>query len=246
MAKAAAQGHRVVLVTATRGEHGDAHLPDGLLEPGETLSQRRVRELEAAADILGVARLEFLGYTDSGMMGEPQNDQPGSFWRADVDEAASRLAALLEEEHADALTVYDDHGGYGHPDHIQVHRVGVRAAALAATPRVYEATMNRDFLQEMMRRARESGLMEAVEEAGVEGPPEPSTFGTPAALINTTVDVRPYVDQKRRAIVVHASQIPEDSFFTAMPPEIFAEVFGQEWFIRRDVPDDWRATELLP
>src|SRR5436853_4691571 len=139
MARARAEGHRVVLVTATRGEHGE--VADGFLEPGEVLWARRVRETEAAAEILGVSRAEFLGYVDSGMMGTPTNDAPESFWQADIEEAAQRLAAILQEENADILTIYDDHGLYGHPDHIQVHRVGHRAAALAGTPKVYEATI---------------------------------------------------------------------------------------------------------
>src|SRR5688500_3649860 len=126
MAKAAADGHRVILVTATKGEHGE--VVEGFLDPGEELWQRREQEVADACKALGVARHEFLGYTDSGMMGEPENDAPGSFWRADLDEAARRLADILDEEEADILTVYDDTGGYGHPDHIQVHRVGVRAA----------------------------------------------------------------------------------------------------------------------
>ena len=116
--KAAEEGHRVVLVVATRGELGE--VPDGFLADGEELWQRRVAETHAAAEILGVQRVEFLGYTDSGMMGTPANSAPGSFWSAPVDEAAKKLAALLEEEHADVLTCYDDIGGYGHPDHIHV------------------------------------------------------------------------------------------------------------------------------
>ena len=112
MAKAAADGHRVVLVVATRGEHGE--VAEGFLDDGEHLWQRRVKETEAAAEILGAQRVEFLGYVDSGMMGTPENDKPGSFWTADVDEAAGRLATILREEHADVLTVYDDHGAYGH------------------------------------------------------------------------------------------------------------------------------------
>src|SRR5436190_20543643 len=91
MAKAAADGHRVVLVVATRGEHGE--VADGFLDPGEELWQRRVAETLASAEILGVHRVEFLGYVDSGMVGTPENDLPGSFWTADIDEAADRLAA---------------------------------------------------------------------------------------------------------------------------------------------------------
>ncbi|HEX2118991.1 MAG TPA: PIG-L family deacetylase, partial [Acidimicrobiales bacterium] len=145
MAKAADEGHRVVLVVATKGECGE--VPEGFLEPGEALWQRRVEETLAAAEILGVARVEFLGYEDSGMVGTPENDRPESFWQADVDEAAGRLAAILTEEKADILTVYDENGSYGHPDHVQVHRVGVRAAELAGTPKVYMSTINRDHFR---------------------------------------------------------------------------------------------------
>ena len=130
--KAADEGHRVVLVVATRGEQGE--VAEGFLADGEALWERRVAETHASAEILGAQRVEFLGYTDSGMMGTPANTAPGSFWTANVDEAAKKLAAILDEEHAEVLTCYDDHGGYGHPDHIQVHRVGLRAAGLAGTP----------------------------------------------------------------------------------------------------------------
>src|SRR5437764_1267119 len=124
MAKAAADGHRVVLVVATKGEHGS--VPDGMLAAGEPLWQRRMAELAASAEVLGVSRVELLGYVDSGMIGTPENDAPQSFWQADLDEAAARLVAILEEEQADVLTIYDDHGNYGHPDHIQIYRVGQR------------------------------------------------------------------------------------------------------------------------
>src|ERR1044072_3476410 len=184
MRKAYEQGHRVVLVVATRGEVGE--VPDGFLEEGEDVGRGRVKETHAAADILGAARVEFLGYVDSGMMGEPTNDAPGTFWTADVEEAAGKLAAILREEDAEVLTVYDDHGGYGHPDHIQVHRVGMRAGELAKTPKVFQATMNRDHF----RRGAEAMRERAVEE-GVEVPDvtEDSDFGTPEAIITAAVDV---------------------------------------------------------
>ena len=92
----------------------------------------------------------WLGYRDSGMTGWEQNDDPSSFWRTDVDEAAARLAAVLREEAADVVVLYDWHGGYGHPDHIQVHRVGHRAADLAGTPKRFEITFNRDALVALM------------------------------------------------------------------------------------------------
>src|SRR5262245_24686604 len=101
MRKAADEGHRVVLVVATKGENGE--VDEGFLDEGEALWERRVVETQAAADILGAKRVEFLGYVDSGMMGTPENDVPGSFWQADVEEAAAKLAAILEEENADVL-----------------------------------------------------------------------------------------------------------------------------------------------
>lgn len=237
MARAAAEGHRVVLVTATRGEHGE--VAEGVLEPGERLADRREREIEAAAMILGVNRGEFLGYVDSGMAGVPENDAPESFWQADVDEAAGRLAAILEEERPDVFTIYDDAGQYGHHDHIQVHRVGVRAAALAKVDRVYEATINRDHIARMMELARQEGQQEIPDG----GPSEP--FGVPESRITTTVDVRPWVEVKRRAMAAHASQIPPDSFFMKLPDDQFAMAFGTEWFIRQGAPDGTKESWLL-
>jgi LmbE family N-acetylglucosaminyl deacetylase len=231
MARAKAEGHRVVLVVATRGELGE-YSPDALGK-GETLTERRVAEQMAAAEVLGVDRVEFLGYHDSGMDGEPTNDEPRCFARADVDEAATRLADILREEHADVLTVYDDHGGYGHPDHVQVHRVGVLAAARAGTPRVYESTANREFIQNLLTARSD----EAPDVPDAPDAAQMADFGSPAAIITTTVDVRDYVDQKRGAMRAHASQIPADSFFLALPDEMFREAFGSEWYIRRDAPD---------
>jgi LmbE family N-acetylglucosaminyl deacetylase len=245
MAKAASEGHRVVLVLATRGEH--AGFGHELLADGEDMSQRRVDETRRSADILGVSRVEFLGYVDSGMMGTPENDADGSFWTADVDEAAERLAKLLEEERADVLTVYDDHGNYGHPDHIQVHRVGVRAAELAGTPLVYEATINRDHVRRMLEEQIAGGNDELPGGLDPEDLPDPddTTFGSPESIITTMVDVRDFVDRKRAAMVAHASQIAESHFFLKMPPDIFREAFGYEWFIRRGVPSATREKDLF-
>jgi LmbE family N-acetylglucosaminyl deacetylase len=236
MARAKREGHRVVLVSATKGELGE-FAPDAL-EPGELLVDRRVKELHAAADVLGADRVAFLGYLDSGMAGEPTNDAPGSFASADVDEAAARLAAILEEEHADVLTVYDENGNYGHPDHIQVHNVGVRAAELAGTRRVYEATANRDHLQRLMAQLPR-------DPDDPDAPADVDTLGVTEDQITTTVDVRDFVDQKRDAMIAHASQIPADSFFLQLPMDAFREAFGWEWFIRRDGPRDQRETTLV-
>jgi LmbE family N-acetylglucosaminyl deacetylase len=241
MAKVADAGHRVVVVFGTRGEHGEVE--DEFLDPGEPLWQRRVQETHRAAEILGAARVEFLGYVDSGMMGTPENEAPESFWQANVEEAARRLADILEEEHADVLTVYDSNGTYGHPDHIQVHRVGVRAGELAGTPRVYEAVANREHIQRGFEAARE---------AGVEIPGDmddrdfdPDTFGTPEAEITTAVDISAYLERKRAAMAAHASQISDTSFFLAMPPDMFAMAFGTEWFVLRGTPGGIREHDLF-
>ena len=242
MRKAFEDGHRVVLVVATRGEHGE--VDEGFLTDGEQLGQRRVAETQAAAEILGAKRVEFLGYVDSGMMGEPTNEAPGSFWTASVEEAAQKLAAILREEQADVLTCYDDNGGYGHPDHIQVHRVGLRAAEIAGTPRVYQGTMNRD---KMLRGMAEFAKSAAA--AGIELPDfdeaEGQEFGKPEAELTTSVDVRAFTEQKRAAMRAHASQISEQSFFLAMPDDAFTEAFGTEWFIREGQGPGITETDLM-
>lgn len=233
MARAADHGHRVVLVVATRGEQGEPQ--PGVLDEGEVLWERRVVETHRSAEILGAERVEFLGYEDSGMMGEPTNDNPACFWQADVDEAASRLAALLGEVGADVLTVYDDHGNYGHPDHIQVHRVGTRAAELVGIDRVFQATMNRDAMLRMMSERPDGidGLDD--EETRRFREEEAPTMGMPEAAITHAVDVGPWIDRKRASMVAHASQISEESWFLQMPPEVFALAFGTEWYVRHGV-----------
>lgn len=240
LAKAVNEGHRVVLVFATRGEHGE--VAEGFLSDDELLAQRREVETARSAEILGAQRVEFLGYHDSGMIGTPENELPDAFWQADVDEAAERLAAILRDERADILTAYDSDGGYGHPDHIQVHRVGVRAAELAGTPRFYEATMNRDHIRRMMEMAAASGDIPREEVPDVT---ESSTFGRPESVITTTVDVSDFIGAKRASMAVHASQIPADSFFLKMPDEAFAAAFGLEWFIRHGVPEGHRDDDLF-
>lgn len=227
MAKAVAAGHRVVLVLATRGEEGE-QIP-GVVPDGEELGVWRERETRDSAALLGCHRVEFLGYRDSGMAGTPQNDAPESFWQADTDEAAGRLAEILADERADVVTVYDPHGVYGHPDHVAVHRVGTRAAEMAGVPRVYWATHNRDRTREMV---------EAAERAGTPVDPERTEradsdeFGMADADITHAVDVSEVLDLKRAAMAAHASQIAPDSFFLNLPDAEFAAAFGTEWFVR--------------
>jgi LmbE family N-acetylglucosaminyl deacetylase len=242
MARAAAEGHRVVLVVATNGDFGE--VPDDLAD-GETLVDRRRKETEASIEALGAHRVVFLGYKDSGMTGWDQNNDPESFLRADLDEAAGRLAAVLREENADVVTTYDWHGNYGHPDHIKVHEVGNAAADVIAAEgnpiRLFEATMNRDRVVAMMQQAMESGMTapqsnddgEAFDPAGPADDGNP--FGMPEAELTLEIDVTNYVDRKRAAIACHRSQISDQSFFLEMPPEAFALMFGTESYIERGV-----------
>lgn len=243
MRLAADAGHRVVLVTATDGARGE--VPAGLLAPGESLADRRDGELRASAAVLGVHRLVQLGYADSGMAGTPANDEPGVFSRVDLDEAAARVAAVLTEEQADVVTVYDPHGNYGHPDHIAIHLVGVRAAELAGTPHVYEATVDRDHLRELMAsRPPEPGTEADAGDAPVGPPGDLTEFGLPASEITTRIDVSAAIEAKRAAMVAHASQVGDFGPFLGMPPEALTAAFGLEWFRRRDAPAGLLETAL--
>jgi LmbE family N-acetylglucosaminyl deacetylase len=182
---------------------------------------------------LGVARVEFLGYSDSGMTGWEQNALPAAFMNAPLDEAAGRLANILREENASTLTVYDWHGNYGHPDHIAVHRVGHRAAELALTPNVYEATMNRDRVIAFMELARQSGQEIEFDPNDTD---DGNPFGVSEAELTTEVDVSAFVSHKRASMQCHRSQITDTSFFLQMPEEAFAQAFGTEWFVRTGHP----------
>ena len=227
MARASAEGSRVVLVVATNGEHGE--VPEDLAE-GETLVDRRRRETECSAEVLGVHHVLWLGYSDSGMTGWDQNANPDSFWQADVEEAGARLAKLLAAEHADVLVTYDWHGGYGHPDHVQAHRVGHRAVALAGTSRVLEATFSRDSMRTFATTA-------GSEEWDPDRPADDGNpFGTPEIEIHYAVDMNASVGRKRQALACHASQTSDAGMMLAMPEAWFASVFGTEWFIEPGRP----------
>lgn len=264
LARAAAAGHRVTLVFATRGELGTP-VP-GVLADGEQLALRRSEESYASARELGVSRVEFLGWTDSGMAGSDTNEAPYCFWQADVEHAAARLATILAEERPDVLTVYDDIGGYGHPDHVQVHRVGMRAGQLAGVPVVAQASINRDRIDEAMARAKEFGVdldessaANATSKAAGEQaldevrPPEhpdveggsgensgapDAPFGKRQSELTHRVDVSGFVARKRASMASHASQIGPDHFMMSMPEAAFAFVFGEEWFIVDELPDE--------
>ena len=228
MARASGEGHRVVVVYATNGDHGEA--PADLAE-GETVVSRRRAEAEASAQVTGTARVAWLGYADSGMTGWEQNGHGEALHGADLDEAAGRLAAILDEEDADVLIGYDWHGGYGHPDHVKVHHVAHRAADLAARrPRLLESTMNRDAVRRMFRAALDAGMGDQAwdpDSPADDGNP----FGTPESDIHYCVDVTDHLATKRAALACHASQTSDVGMMLALPPEVFAMMFSRESLI---------------
>jgi N-acetyl-1-D-myo-inositol-2-amino-2-deoxy-alpha-D-glucopyranoside deacetylase len=225
MMKARADGHRVVLVTATRGEVGEIHNMDEQATRPH-LGEVRTRELEKAAGILGVNRSVFLGYRDSGMVGTADNENPKSFHQAPLDEAAGRLEAILREEKPDVVVTYAEDGTYGHPDHIKAHHVtnaaldrlekeGWRPRKLYYT--VIPRSAMKAFMEQMPEEARQQGL-------GMQIP------GTPDDLITTKVDVSEFVDRKREAFAAHVSQIDPNSWFANMADQIYRLAFGTEHY----------------
>ncbi|WP_229811302.1 PIG-L deacetylase family protein [Streptosporangium pseudovulgare] len=231
MAMLAAEGHRVVLVVATSGERGQADL-----EPGEALGAARVAELYRSAAALGCARVVNLGYGDSGLApgGGIADDRPdNAFIDADTEEAARRLAAILAEEDAHLLTTYDPAGGYGHPDHVQVHRVGARAAEIAGTPIVLEATVNRDPLLRGIRLI--SRFYPQLDIRAFE-----SAY-SPGEAITHRVAVRRFARQKRASMAAHASQATGADTRTLgvmlkVPRPLYRLIFGTEWYVQRGLP----------
>jgi LmbE family N-acetylglucosaminyl deacetylase len=229
MAMAARAGHRVVVVFATNGDHGEvaADLPAGM----DVVTYRR-GEAECSARSIGTHRVAWLDYADSGMTGWAQNDHELSLHAANLDEAAGRLARLLDEEAADVLVTYDDHGGYGHPDHVKAHRVAHRAAELAARrPRILESTMNRDYLRGLRVAALAADPAAAVE-WDPDGPGDDGNpIGSPDALIRYRVDGRALIDVKRAALTCHASQTTDVGMMLAIPEQFFRETFGYEFYL---------------
>jgi LmbE family N-acetylglucosaminyl deacetylase len=241
MALLAAAGRRVVLVVATAGEEGTSSAPDG---PALPLAERRRGETARAAEALGARRVEFLGYHDSGLDPHPgggaggarrNGGHPaGAFADAPLDEAAGRLAAILTEERAAALVGYDARGIYGHADHVQVHRVGAQAAAVAGVPTVYESTVDREYLHFVATHLVVEATLAAQPERAVAGLGlAAAPLGLSTVEVDCTVDVRPVLTVKRRAMAAHASQIPETSSAMRLPDADFAAVYGYEWYARR-------------
>jgi LmbE family N-acetylglucosaminyl deacetylase len=229
LARYSDEGVRTVLVTCTDGELGDA--PGGL-KPGDeghdesVVVALRRKELEASCAVLGVSDLELLGYHDSGMEGWPQNDAPDSFWHTPVDVAARRLADLMRTYQPQVVVTYDAYGFYGHPDHIQAHRVTVAALKEWGAPAKLYYTA--------VARSRLRAFREVLREAGIDGPievDENPDFGTPDELITTTIDCSAVAGRKYASLGAHASQ-SENIFFLQMGEEMFSSIMGSESFVR--------------
>ncbi len=241
------QGVRTVLVTCTNGEYGDA--PGGV-KPGSSdhgpnaVAALREVELDRAVEILGITRLVRLGYRDSGMMGWPQNDDPNSFWSTAIDEAADRLAAVLADERPQVIVTYNEIGFYGHPDHIQAHRITLAAMSrLDYEPTLYYNAIPNSVMAQYRarwadedRRRREEALARGetlVDD--VDDGTEERDLGTPDDEIAAAIDVSRVADAKFDALGAHESQLA-DSFWMRMGRDEFRAAMGTEWFVRATNP----------
>lgn len=238
MAAYAARGARVTLVTCTLGERGEV-IPPGLRNlTGAALGEYRLRELAAAMSELGVADFRLLGgagrYADSGMMGIPDNEDPACFWQADVDEAAGHLVQVILEVRPQVLVTYDENGGYGHPDHIQAHRVAMRAVELAAEagwriPKVYWNRVPRGVAEAAFARLADDlpGLPFA-KAAAVDDVPGV----VDDERITTAIDGGAHAAAKAAAMRAHATQIevaPGAPYF-ALSNELAQPLFATEYY----------------
>lgn len=231
MAKYAASGAQVTLVTCTLGELGEvipADLAHLAWDADGGLGEYRIGELTAACAALGVTDHRFLGgpgrWRDSGMMGLATNDLPGCFWRADVDEAAAELLAIIREVRPQVMVTYDERGFYGHPDHIQAHRVARRAFAQA------DGQVSKFYATAIPR----SALVAAI------GPPpapflriesvDDLPFGVPDEDVTTEIDARDYLGAKLAAMRAHATQISVDGTFFALSDNLGQRALGTEYY----------------
>ncbi len=241
------QGARTVLVTCTNGECGDA--PDGAKpdqdhHDGDLVAAVRRVELDKAVAVLGISRLVRLGYRDSGMMGWPQNADPDCFWATPVEDGATALAAILMEERPQVIMTYNEIGFYGHPDHIQAHRITMRALELIDyEPTLYfnaipasRMAVLRARWEEEDRIKREEELAQGIDRAPDVGPLDEDgneiDMGTPDDEIGAAIDVSSVTDFKYDALAAHASQISPDSGWMAMTKDEFREAMDTEFFKR--------------
>ena len=256
MAKYAALGAQVTLVTCTRGEEGEVlvnELANLASDKDDKLGEHREIELKDAMDELGIKDFRFLGapskkWRDSGMMGTPANDRGDVFWQADLDEASNELVKIILEIKPQVLITYDEFGGYGHPDHIKAHRVAMRAAELAANQgwqvsKIYWNTMPRSVIQMGIEKMKEVGSDFFGAESADDLP-----FAKPDELVTTVVNAPEYVPQKLAAMKAHATQISEDGPFFALSKNLGLSVWGDEYYTlvkgEKAAPFDANGREL--
>ncbi|MPZ73690.1 MAG: N-acetyl-1-D-myo-inositol-2-amino-2-deoxy-alpha-D-glucopyranoside deacetylase [Nitriliruptorales bacterium] len=254
--RAADEGIRTAVVTCTGGERGEIHnMDEESTRP--RLAQVRREELRGALAVLGAGEPRFLGYVDSGMMGTEGNQDPTSFWQASLDDAIGRLVAEIRQFQPDVLVAYDAFGGYGHPDHIQTHRVGLLAAEACAVPALYPETGPSWRVKKVyMATLPKSAIFRAVTLLTAQGLPAPFpvvdrvedvTMGVSDEEVDAVVDVRSVIDRKLGALHNHRSQLDPSSYFLNIPEEFSDQAFGTEWFIRHrsDVPADGVEDDLF-
>lgn len=227
-ARYAEEGIRTVLVTCTNGEQGDA--PGGV-KPGEeghddaVVAGLRLAELRESVAHLGIAHVELLGYRDSGMDGWDANGHADAFCNVPLEQPVARLAELMERYRPQIIVTYDENGGYGHPDHIQAHRIAVAAAEKTGIPdKLYYTAAPRGRVRELFDFMRDAGV-------DLNGFELPDDFGTPDELITSLVDVSPYVENKIKALKAHESQ-GENMFLLQMPEDAQQRAFSHEAFVR--------------
>ncbi len=224
MALLADRGHRVVLIVATSGERG---LPErGVAD----LAHAREAETRRGCEALGVEDVVFLRFGDSGRGGE----NPHGFAHQSVAVVAQRVTEALDRfSTIDALVSYDDHGIYGHPDHVQVHRLGRAIASDRGIASLYESTVDREYLHFVETHVVvEAGLGRRPTGRGLAA----SDLGMPSLLIDLTIDVRQALGPKRTAMAAHASQLPADAPAFTLGEQNFAAVYGFEWYVRTGAP----------
>jgi N-acetyl-1-D-myo-inositol-2-amino-2-deoxy-alpha-D-glucopyranoside deacetylase len=256
MAKYAALGAQVTLVTCTRGEEGEVlvnELANLASDKDDKLGEHREIELKDAMDELGIKDFRFLGapskkWRDSGMMGTPANDRDDVFWQADLDEASIELVKIILEIKPQVLITYDEFGGYGHPDHIKAHRVAMRAAELAANQgwqvnKIYWNTMPRSVIQMGIEKMKEVGSDFFGAESADDLP-----FAKPDELVSTVVNAPEYVPAKLAAMKAHATQISVDGPFFALSNNLGLSVWGDEYYTlvkgEKAAPFDANGREL--